>query len=241
MAERSKGRPYLAYLRIDADKVGEAFAKLDNNPVRVWALSRLLDSTFTTSVDSLLKSDFRDLYPVYGGGDDLFLIGPWNQTLHFAARLWREFQKHTGGQLTFSAGVALAKKRQHILTKSEEAEDALNRKAKLSRAAIHALGETIPFPEYEAALQTAGRLETYHAKGEIRSAMLQNIVELHARFRAGDARWHSLLFYQAERNLKGEALDFIRNAFINPASSWKHAAFAARYAMLAGRGQEHED
>lgn len=41
VAERSTGKARLGYLRMDADKVGEAFRETAGNAARVLALSRL--------------------------------------------------------------------------------------------------------------------------------------------------------------------------------------------------------
>jgi CRISPR-associated protein Csm1 len=198
----------------------------------------LLDRALSCGISNLIGTKFPNIYPVYGGGDDLFVIGPWNDILHFATAWRSEFRAISGNELTFSAGVALAKPRQHILTKSEEAEAALNEHAKASRDNIYALGCTISWKEFENVLEMARRLAEMHKERQIKSALLHNIIELHGRWRDGDARWHSLLFYQVERNLAGEPRNFIRRAFLSPGDLWKHADFAVRYAMLHTAGEE---
>jgi CRISPR-associated protein Csm1 len=238
LSARAAGRRYLAYLRIDADRIGLEFRNLAGNPRRTWGLSTLLDSAFSSAVPNLIGSKFPNLYPVYGGGDDLFVIGPWNDILDFAAAWRSEFRAISDNKLTFSAGVALAKPRQHILTKSDDAEHALSEHAKGPRDSIRVLGCTMPWPEFDEALAGARRLAAMHAERQIKSALLNNIVELHDRARNGDARWHSLLFYQIERNLTGEAKSFVRSAFLAPGNLWKHANFIARYAMLHLSGEE---
>jgi hypothetical protein len=77
-----------------------------------------------------------------------------------------------------------------------------------------------------------------YAGRQIKGALLHNVIELHGRWRKGDARWHSLLFYQVERNLTGQAKDFVKRAFLSPGYLWKHADFAVRYAMLHSPGEE---
>jgi CRISPR-associated protein Csm1 len=239
LASRSHGRPYLGYLRIDADRIGAAFERLENNPLRIWGLSRLLDAGFSAGVDELLSDRFPNVYPVYGGGDDLFVIGPWQDVLAFASAFRQKFRALTGDQLTFSAGMALAKRKQHILTKSDEAQDALNEHAKKERDSIHALGATMRWSEFDKALDIGQKLAGFHARGQIRSAILQNILDLHGRWKGGDARWHSLLYYQAQRNLKDdESRRFVQQAFLKPGGMWPQADFAVRYAMLAA-GAEH--
>jgi CRISPR-associated protein Csm1 len=236
LSELATGRRYLAYLKIDADRIGEQFRKLSGAPSHIWGLSRLLDHAFSTAVEDLLQKRFPSLYPVYGGGDDLFLIGPWDEALNFVAAWRSKFGEISRGKLTFSAGLALAKPRQHILSKSEEAEDALN-EAKALRDSFHGLGATIPWSEFDDAYACARELAKLHAEENIRSALLHNIVELHNRFLKGDARWHYLLSYQVERNVSGPAKDFLRRSFLAPGAQWKHAGFAARFAMLSTAGE----
>jgi hypothetical protein len=238
LSGRAAGRRYLAYLRIDADRIGDEFRNLAGRPQRTWGLSKLLDAAFSSAVAKLIASKFPNLYPVYGGGDDLFVIGPWNETLDFASAWRSEFRVISGDKLTFSAGVALAKPRQHILTKSEEAEHALDQAKGPPRDSIHALGITIPWGEFAGVLEGAHRLADLHADGQIRSALLHNIMELHSRWRQGDARWHSLLFYQTERNLAGAARDFVRREFLSVGNLWRHANFAVQYAMLSSASAE---
>jgi CRISPR-associated protein Csm1 len=240
IASRAPGRPYLAYLRIDADRIGQQFRALAGDPQRTWGLSGLLDGAFSTAVPNLIRASYPSIYPVYTGGDDLFVIGPWNEILDFAAAWRSKFREISGDRLTFSAGVALAKPRQHILTKSEEAAYALDECAKIPRDSIHALGSTIPWSRFDEVLKCARQLAEFHAAGQIRGALLHDIIELHGRWRKGDARWHSLLFYQVERNMGGDAKTFVRRALLSPGDLWKHADFVVRYAMLRS-GEREKD
>ncbi len=202
-----------------------------------------MDASFSAMVDELLCTRFPNVYPVYGGGDDLFVIGPWQDLLAFASALRREFRAITGDQLTFSAGMALAKKKQHILTKSDEAEHALNAYAKGERDSIHALGATMRWPDFDQALNTGQKLAELRARGKIRSAILQNILELHTRWKADDARWHSLLYYQDQRNLRDapEASRLVQQMFLQPGDAWPYADFAVRYAILASGAEQKGD
>lgn len=49
----------------------------------------------------------RQLCVVYSGGDDVFLVGAWNDVLDAAADLKNAFERYTEGTLTISCGVGL--------------------------------------------------------------------------------------------------------------------------------------
>ena len=166
------------------------------------------------------------------------MIGPWNEVLDFAAAWRSEFRRISGGRLTFSAGLALAKPRQHILTKSEEAERALNDHAKIPRDSIDALGSTVSWSEFGEVHALANRVAELHSSRQIKSALLHDIIDLYERWQRGDPRWHSLLFYQCERNLTPEARRAVAHAFLSPGHLWERADFVVRYAMLRGGAQE---
>ncbi len=92
---KSHGRHYLGFLKADVDNLGSIFAfelrgvgdARWDTPSRIAGMSRQLDLFFTGWIEHLLEVDFADCYCVFSGGDDLFIIGPWNQILDFALRL----------------------------------------------------------------------------------------------------------------------------------------------------------
>jgi CRISPR-associated protein Csm1 len=249
LAKRSRGgRHWLGYLRIDADHIGEQFRALGGDPTRTWALSRLLHGFFWQHVQETIRRDFLWIYPVYGGGDDLFVIGPWDQALNFAARLAADFSEATGNGLTFSAGLALSKPREHILTKSDEAEHLLRQlKEEGPRASIAALGCRIPWGDFGGLLETARTLTAWHEEGRLPSAFLQNVLELSIRGRGSGrpaGRHRPLLYYQIERNLRGgrfeEARRWARRLLRRDSRDWPWIAFLARYVLLASRSAGRE-
>lgn len=47
----------------------------------------------------------RNLNIVYCGGDDMFIVGAWDEIIEFAVDLYRAFAKYSCNKLTFSAGI----------------------------------------------------------------------------------------------------------------------------------------
>jgi CRISPR-associated protein Csm1 len=240
IARRAIGqRSWLGYLRIDADRIGESFRGLAGDPSGTKDLSQLLQDFFCDTVQELLTRDFPSIYPVYGGGDDLFVIGPWDQTLAFANRLALEFRRKTLGKLTFSAGLALAKPREHILTKSDEAENHLH-EAKKTRNCLHALSTELSWGDLPNLLRSAQQLTAWHSAGSLTSSFLRDVLELHHRWKTQQSGgYHQpFLHYQIERNLGVSAQkEWARKHLLAPGDLWPHAGFLVRYAMLSGKKQ----
>ncbi|MGL4483311.1 MAG: type III-A CRISPR-associated protein Cas10/Csm1, partial [Anaerovoracaceae bacterium] len=53
------------------------------------------------------NSSAKDVAIVYSGGDDVFLIGAWNEVIEAAQDLQRSFSKFTENSLTISAGIGI--------------------------------------------------------------------------------------------------------------------------------------
>lgn len=53
------------------------------------------------------KERERHVNIVYSGGDDIFMVGAWDDIIEFAVDLEQSFMRFTGGKLHFSAGIGL--------------------------------------------------------------------------------------------------------------------------------------
>lgn len=128
LAESSAGIGRIGVLRADVDDMGAAFISgfiRENNAEnkyryltlsRTATLSRSLSIFFKHYLNDLLangKSSLlapegrRNIVVVYSGGDDLFLVGAWNEVLAAAIDIRRAFACYTGSTLTMSAGFAI--------------------------------------------------------------------------------------------------------------------------------------
>lgn len=134
-----RGIPRLGVLRADVDNLGAAF--LAGFPpayttlTRVAALSRQLSLFFKHGINALCRGEVngigererqkfslfgmtkpqaRKVHIIYSGGDDLFLVGAWDDILELAVDLHDAFARFTGGKLHFSAGVGLFRSRHPV-------------------------------------------------------------------------------------------------------------------------------
>src|ERR1035437_2464262 len=238
VAERSCGsRKWLGYLRLDADGIGMKFDSLKGSPGDGRAFSRLLHHFFWEEVQTLVDRSYKMIYPVYVRRDDLFVIGPWNLILDFAGDLAAHFHAISHQELRFSCGVALSKPKQHILSKSEEADAALHQAKMDGGNRIRTLSACLTWQEYAGALEQAKRVAAWHNQKGLASAFLHQLIELHLRWQKdkSDAGYRPLLHYQIERNIRGKVAPEIQSwarSLLKPGSQWPMIGFICRYAML---------
>lgn len=124
------GAHFLGVLKMDIDNLGMLFNRglEPRTLVRVSALSRSLELFFCGWLNQICedltnewkakpenadKKDWTDslFYIVYSGGDDLLIVGPWDQMISLAQRIREDFDAFTGHNpsVTLSGGAVLVK------------------------------------------------------------------------------------------------------------------------------------
>ncbi len=99
-------------MRLDVDDLGGIFSKGLGDKAslaEIAALSREMHYFFSMVFDNLARE--YDMYVIYAGGDDAFVVGKWDKTIAFAEALHREFKAFTRANpnLHFSAGIFMGK------------------------------------------------------------------------------------------------------------------------------------
>lgn len=133
LVKDSKGVKRLAVLRADVDNLGQSFVSgFDHNKYgdqyvtlsRTGTFSRDLSLFFKYYINFILENGQyqltddkenlvnqttikRNIAIVYSGGDDVFVIGAWDDVIGFAVDLHKQFKQYTQGKLTISAGIGL--------------------------------------------------------------------------------------------------------------------------------------
>jgi CRISPR-associated protein Csm1 len=132
LAQKAKGIKRLAVLRADVDNLGSVFVSGLDKKVgtlsRYATLSRQLTMFFKHHINQICKSNIdgvsgsiennfnisnltdvkgtnKNIVIVYSGGDDVFVVGAWNEVIDFAVDLRRAFKMYTANKLNFSAGI----------------------------------------------------------------------------------------------------------------------------------------
>lgn len=134
LAERADGAKFLGVLRMDVDNLGYLFAKgfpeKDKSIAKVANLSRMLDMFFTGYLNTLVAG--KNLYTTYAGGDDLFIVGAWNEVVELAETINVRFIEYCANNpnMHISGGVTLCKGKYPIGRAAEKAGELLDGKAK---------------------------------------------------------------------------------------------------------------
>ena len=217
MASAASGQKLLGFLKADVDRLGELFVfglRREDSSFdtisRQATLSRLLDMFFTGWVESLLSAEFKNCYTVFSGGDDLFLVGPWNEIVSLAGRVQADFTQFCGNpQLTMCAGIAVTKPDYPIARAAELVEQELKRsKSSDTKDSITMLGTTLKWSEWakvKAEWELLRPLTT--DPSQVPSAFLYDMLEyagMWQQYARGDTlglRYHPLLTYNVSRNL----------------------------------------
>lgn len=124
-----RGTKRLAYVKVDVDNMGSIFSNgIEHLSIaRYVTLSRMFHLFFNLHVKHLLESSYTNFYTVFSGGDDLFLIAPWDEVLHFVDDLELNFKKFVcyHPNLHFSTGVLIQKHNYPMSKAAKIAEEKL--------------------------------------------------------------------------------------------------------------------
>ncbi|HNY29792.1 MAG TPA: type III-A CRISPR-associated protein Cas10/Csm1 [Fibrobacteria bacterium] len=207
-----RGQRALGILKGDVDNLGTIFQKGMQNPTFArWAgLSRQLHFFFAVHLPALCREDarFHDIYTVFAGGDDFFLVGPWKAILELAGKLRQDFAKfivHPG--ISFSCGIAMGKPGMPLRQLAGLAEDALEQaKAFPGKNAVTAFGRTVPWADYLALLHEAEEMKERFAgfsTGFVYDLLqISDMADRHSKDgQPEDGLWASRLAYRAQRAL----------------------------------------
>jgi CRISPR-associated protein Csm1 len=116
---------------------------------------------------------------IFAGGDDLFLLGPWNQAVQFAAALRKRFARFVAErpQITLSAGVAVVKPALPVQSIADQAEELLEfAKSRPQKDAVTLFGTTVGWGDFERLLDAGDWLHRLAGDGVIPRGLLGRLL-----------------------------------------------------------------
>ncbi|NUU99998.1 hypothetical protein XO12_07805 [Marinitoga sp. 1154] len=128
------------YLNKICDKVFENWKK---------EVKKLEDQKLTNIVSKITNI----FYITYSGGDDLFIVGPWDYTIELALEIRNELKRFTGynPNIEISGGIAIVKNKYPISNAAEIAEEYLEKSKNLStqKGMINVFNTSLSWEEKE--------------------------------------------------------------------------------------------
>jgi CRISPR-associated protein Csm1 len=153
------GRSFLGAFKADVDNLGMLFSIGFQDRLsisRFASLSRMLNHFFSEDLVNWVKTEYPELYVVFAGGDDLFLIGPWRQMVEFANALGGRFRRFVAGRpvITLSAGIAVTKPALPVYAIAAQVEEQLEKaKDRSGKNAVSLFDTTVDWNDFSTLLE----------------------------------------------------------------------------------------
>ncbi|MDQ7837997.1 MAG: type III-A CRISPR-associated protein Cas10/Csm1 [Thermodesulfobacteriota bacterium] len=175
---RFTGIEALGILKADVDNLGLVFAcgLRHNSLSRLATLSRQMNHFFCIFLPYALstKDEFRDIYTIFAGGDDLFLVGPWNRIVDFSSYLNSSFRSYVCGndQVTISAGMSVNRPGEPVPSIADKSEAALGKSKRNGRDSVTLFGEPVKWAQFQELNGVKEAIEAWMDRPIINNAML---------------------------------------------------------------------
>jgi CRISPR-associated protein Csm1 len=204
---------------------------------RLATFSRQLNNYFSVFLPHLLMTEveFNDVYTVFAGGDDLFLIGPWNRVISLSKRLRDTFSEYVchNPEIHLSAGISIHKPNTSIGVMAEAAEKAMDaaKNTGMDRGnKVTIFSETILWDELTKLMAIQNNFEDWMQKKWINAAMLyrmnhiikmkedENRIVKNNEINLDDmecTKWRAMLAYTIGRNAGKEIKTEERSAVVD--------------------------
>lgn len=233
-----KGEIALVTIKGDIDNLGKLFLTgfdhpTEKNPdgtpkskltfAKMASLSRQINAFFALWLpwfcehgkDAQGIARYRNTYTVFAGGDDFFLIGPWESTLALASALREKFAAYVANDsITFSAGLTMTHPKtpvRHLARSAEHALDAAKAypdPENPDKNAAHIWNRSVSWADWQMLMgQRRTALEALMARADTHGAefstgLTYSLLQLSDRAeskRPEDAIWRSQLHYRLTR------------------------------------------
>jgi len=244
LAQNSKGIKKLAALKADVDVLGYLFADgLRKKNVhygtisRVSTMSRMLEVFFCGQISELLnEKNYEYVYSVFSGGDDLFLVGPWDIMMELALKIRDKFKRFCAQNedINLSASLVRFHSKEHIATVAEWSEKQLEQAknsvnevlypGKQGRNSISFFGEVMSWEDYREQRDNINVVSELLKLKKISNGILHRLSKYSEMYRS------YILFdvieglmcvpyfqYDQSRNYKGME-EFFRTRYVEPMS-----------------------
>lgn len=199
----------------DVDNLGLIFRRglTDDRPGRerimtfakTATVSRQLNAFYAVYLPILCAEQFRNVYTVFAGGDDFFLIGPWHETQRLAIKLEDDFKQFVAlnPDIHFSIGMVMTKPAVPTRTLARIAEEALSEAKGQGKNRVTLYGQTVTWDQFRALQEVEAFLSSAAERYGVSTSYLYslfNILDMAGdKTRPEAAMWRSRLYYTTTR------------------------------------------
>ncbi len=242
--EKVYGLEALSVFKADIDNLGALFTC--GLPEKLFTISRLctmsrkLHEFFAIYIPYALSKEgngkFKEVYTVFAGGDDLFLIGPWNVMPELALFLENKFKNYVceNSEIHFSAGITLHKPYVPIEHLVEEAEAYLKEAKRGGKAQVCMFEKVVKWEEFRELLSIENEFIKWYKKGLSKSFFykLNEFITMAEELKffinngclpvnkLSCVRWTALLSYFVFRNTKDRFSEEEKEEIIENCCRW---------------------
>lgn len=199
LARLRTGTEKLAVLKYDADSLGKLFQSISDIS-KAESLSQAITYFFSGHLNSILQQPVTgcplktrladNVYVLFAGGDDAFLLGAWDAVFHLAVLMQQElsrFCKDADYQLTISTGIVLIDPNTPVRLFADMAEEALDNAKRFAgngelnnlgwpvKDGLRVFGITIRWRDFEKVIYYKNQLKDFITKYEQQRAILDVI------------------------------------------------------------------
>jgi len=252
LAELSKGQKALSVLKADVDNLGTLFIERlpksgEMSFARYNMTARLINHFFTIKLAYLMQQSFKNTYTVFAGGDDLFVIGSWDEIQKFAVTLKRRFDKYflvDISNMSFSAGILMVHDKIPVTFMARESEHALEQMKRDGKDGVRIFDNSVKFVDFIDLMELSEIIDHYKNSLNISTRfiyMLPHFARMQENIKKdiSNTLWKSQLRYSGARNIieknvekREKAVEFLDNIvknIENYGKSFEVAVFTSLY------------
>ena len=189
-AAHRTGTNKLAILKMDVDNLGSVFSDRISSLDQAQKLSKQFQGFFDKTLFKIWweQDEFKsNVYPIFVGGDDCFIVGAWDKVLPFAKAINDAFQENFGGEYSLSAGIVIVDPKHPVISLAELAEEALSdakrksnfnesfSKSEHKKNSISIFNEVFSWKEFDQILEVVNLVSPYLKNDRIELSILDKI------------------------------------------------------------------
>ena len=164
--KRKRGVEAIGVFKGDVDFMGNFIQGLNEKAKKINVtasfskfnfFSRLMNYFFSVYAPYLMKQKYKKIYTIFAGGDDIYIVGSWDEVAKFIKEFRNDFIKFCENQMKLSGGFIVTKPNKPVNFISRVVEEAENEAKdykktqeylKKEKNAFCAFGEVVSFDEY---------------------------------------------------------------------------------------------